>query len=674
VCLVHFMLRVSWPQPAAVGTLIGLDQDLGGTSASKRPLTLTAKPYNQSMTTPHHPASEGFEQGKGKVAGAADASAEAATSSERSSGARTGLKVKTAGRIEYRSDGTIIAEDVGDLDHTQSVRDSKRSAGRGKARLTVWFWVFVSLVVTAAFAWLIVSLLSSHQGKKSNDPLDNNKNQSAPTTPTGQVPVRPNPADANRTAQYWYEAAEERRKQYERSGPRGHELAILLARLNAAATLGQDRMVSSILDSPESTRAFRQLTDRGGHDYHRVLFAFLRQGPLTNSPIEKQAILRCMDRAMISEVASAVDKHSLTNGRHLWFKVALALGEFDEARRIRGTISDSLPPYVTRIELAEAMYESGDQAGGLREIESAISYAEARQAVLARSVYHKDVKPTPEQLAEAEIHEVHLAKVYAAMTLALIGKHVDSRALLDDLKAEWGKDELAGNFDKAFSVLQSSEDALLAGMRDSAKRFRNKYEGRKDYEVSEDTILQVARVGDIALAEAMAVLVDESVSYWPKVDVADRRLLRRARFVRQIAESDQPPSEVVAVFQELQNLAGEMQEDKERIYAYQSAAQELAGAAFALNRRSAGLMWLSEVERVNDVARRVIASDWMPVLQVEQFAAGRSFARDKAWSEFTDWIKRQADDCAAVAMYGVAFELGLAEQRVEASKKAAEAR
>jgi hypothetical protein len=32
VCLVHFMLRVSWPQPAAVGTLIGLDQDLGGTS------------------------------------------------------------------------------------------------------------------------------------------------------------------------------------------------------------------------------------------------------------------------------------------------------------------------------------------------------------------------------------------------------------------------------------------------------------------------------------------------------------------------------------------------------------------------------------------------------------------------------------------------------------------
>jgi len=35
VCLVHFMLRVSWPQPAAVGTLIGLDQDLGGTSPGK---------------------------------------------------------------------------------------------------------------------------------------------------------------------------------------------------------------------------------------------------------------------------------------------------------------------------------------------------------------------------------------------------------------------------------------------------------------------------------------------------------------------------------------------------------------------------------------------------------------------------------------------------------------
>jgi len=36
VCLVHFMLRVSWPQPAAVGTLIGLDQDLGGTSVQPR--------------------------------------------------------------------------------------------------------------------------------------------------------------------------------------------------------------------------------------------------------------------------------------------------------------------------------------------------------------------------------------------------------------------------------------------------------------------------------------------------------------------------------------------------------------------------------------------------------------------------------------------------------------
>jgi hypothetical protein len=53
VCLVHFMLRVSWPQPAAVGTLIGLDQDLGGTSPPHHPVSAAWVRTHQLVQPPH---------------------------------------------------------------------------------------------------------------------------------------------------------------------------------------------------------------------------------------------------------------------------------------------------------------------------------------------------------------------------------------------------------------------------------------------------------------------------------------------------------------------------------------------------------------------------------------------------------------------------------------------
>jgi hypothetical protein len=472
----------------------------------------------------------------------------------------------------------------------------------------------------------------------------------SPVPPKPDDPVPPKPED---DPSHWYDRAEALRKLGQQPGQPWDDLVILLARVHANASMGQEAEAIGLLNSIDGTARSSVVRDASGGIRYEEVSAFLRLPAIRRYPTVSGGLVTLYRTEFLDRVKQGeMNVERFANAEQA-IRLLTDAGRFDEAELAIRRLANHRAVPLLLLYAAEEYFNSNHRDKGWQRVFEAVEFATAHRLEIAPQLFAPDSTPSEEAVERTGREWIDGVKRDAALTLARAGQSEAARGWLEVVGCtqEWHRtvsmaEPVSNLIEEATLVGVDWFNSPTAGIASIRKR-------QPDYEPSMGAINAAIRRAQWKTARTLADAVatgpnprlGRRAEYGPQ-EAQKWRVWRRAQVLQAAALHDPTDAEAMADLGEVANQFRETEVKYGRGYQMDRAANLIATSAFLLGNRSIGESMLGETTDYNSLL--VLTFD------------GMLHGRFKTFSEVNRWLETKDPMTRCVVLYGVAAGLASA--------------